>query len=151
MNDNDEKIEKACTLFHKHFEDEANDYSEREESDVEYFVGVMMYNLFAFSKALSTMKTMDVGADFIQASGAIYNEALELIGTIKSDDELELLALLQNHINHALEKYGDDRMSCYLLNRLDGHIKTLEGIYADEIKVKNVDFEKEAENKKFHK
>lgn len=150
MNDNHNKIEKACTLFHKHFEDEANDYSEREESDVEYFVGVMMYNLFAFSKALSTMKTMDVGADFIQASGAIYNEALELIGSIKSDDELELLALLQNHINHALEKYGDDRMSCYLLNRLDGHIKTLEGIYRGEIEARNVDFEKEAENKKFH-
>jgi hypothetical protein len=147
MNDYQNKIEKACALFHKHFEDEANDYSEREDSDVEYFVGVIMYNLFAFSKALSTMKTMDVGSDFIQASGTTYSDVLELIDSIKSDDELELLALLQNHIKRSLEKYGHDRMTCYLLSRLDNHIKTLAGIYAGEVKVQSVDFEYEAATK----
>jgi len=147
MNINKEKIQKACALFHTCFEDEANDYSEREDSDVEYFVGVIMYNLFGFSKAIPTMKTMDVGADFIQASNKTYVEVLELIDTIKSDDELELLTLLQNHIDNSIEKYNHDSMDCYLLNRLKNHIKTLEGIYAGTIKVDNVNFKNEAQKK----
>ena len=144
MTENEKKIEEACALWHSWFEDEANDYSEREDPDVEYFVGVLMYNHFAFTKAISTMKTMDIGLDFIQAADRSYAEVNSLIGSIKSDDELELLALLQNHIKHSLEKYSSDPMSCYLLNRLRNHIDTLAGIYAGNIALENVDFEKMA-------
>lgn len=140
VTDNERKIEQACRLLHEHFKDEANDYSEREDSDVEYFVGVIMYNLFSFSKALSTMKTMDVGSDFIQAAGDTYLEVCELIDTIERDDELLLLTLLQNHVNRSLEKYRADPMACYLLKRLKGHIDTLAGIYAGEVNVQGVNF-----------
>lgn len=142
MSEHEQKIEKACAMLHACFEDEANDYSEREDSDVEYFVGVIMYNLFGFSKALSTMKTMDVGSDFAKAAGKTYIEVCELIDSIKSDDELELLALLQNHIKRSLEKYGSDPMSCYLLKRLENHISNLAAIYAGEVKVEEIDFRK---------
>ncbi|MEA3522365.1 MAG: hypothetical protein U9R50_05275 [Campylobacterota bacterium] len=144
MNINEEKIQKACTLLHSWFKDEANDYSEREDSDVEYFVGVMMYNSFSFSKAIATMKTMDIGIDFIQASGDTYMEALSLIRSIQSDNEEELLLLLQNHITSSLDKYANDSMSCYLLQRLQGHIQTLSNIYKGKIDVRKVDFEKES-------
>lgn len=144
MTKNEQKIEEACTLWHTWFEDPGHDYSESEPSDVEYFIGVMMYNHFAFSKALSTMKTMDIGLDFKQAAGSSYVEVYELIGSIKSEDELELLALLQQHINRSLEKYGNDRMACYLLNRLYNHIKTLAAIYAGKVDKREVDFERKA-------
>ena len=141
---NENKIEKACSLWHTWFEDDSHDYSESEASDVEYFVGVMLYNHFAFSKALSTMKTMDVGLDFKNAAGSAYLEVYDLIGSIKSDDELELLALLQNHIKQALEKYENDRMACYLLDRLSNHIKTLAGLYAGKLDKRDIDFERMA-------
>jgi hypothetical protein len=141
MTENEQKIEAACALWHKWFEHEANDYSEREDSDVEYFVGVLMYNHFAFSKAIPTMKTMDIGLDFIQSADSSYAEVNSLIGSIKSKDELELLALLQNHISRSLDKYSSDPMSCYLLKRLRGHIDTLAGIYAGDITPQNIDFQ----------
>jgi hypothetical protein len=143
VTEQEQTIEKACALLHAHFEDEANDYSEREESDVEYFVGVIMYNHFSFSKALPTMKTMDVGSDFIKAAGESYIEVCALIDSIKSSDELELLALLQNHIKRSLKKYENDPMSCYLLNRLEKHIDNLAGIYAGEVRAEDVDFMKQ--------
>ena len=142
MDEKKQKIEAACEMLHMHFEEKANDYSEREDSDVEYFVGVIMYNLFAFSKALPTMKTMDVGADFANAGGKTYLKACELIDTIKSDDELELLALLKWHVDRSLEHYADNPMSCYLLNRLKNHVANLEGIYTGKVDVDAVDFKK---------
>jgi len=144
MTENEQKVKEACTLWHTWFEDESHDYSESEASDVEYFVGVMMYNHFAFSKALSTRKTMDIGLDFKQAAGSSYVEVYDLIGSIKSDDELYLLALLQNHIEQALEKYGSDKMACYLIERLKNHIKTLASIYAGKVDTRDVDFERNA-------
>lgn len=144
MTEEEQKIEKACDIWHAWFKDEANDYSGREDSDVEYFVGVLMYNHYAFSKALSTMKTMDLGTDFIQAADSSYAEVNSLISSTRSDDELELLGLLQWHIKRSLEKYSSDPMSCYLLNRLRGHIDTLAAIYAGKVDVRNVDFEKAA-------
>ena len=142
MTESEQKIEKACALWHAWFEDKANDYSEREASDVEYFVGVLMYNHFAFSKAIPTMKTMDIGVDFIQAADSSYADVNSLIGSIRSEDELGLLALLQNHISRSLEKYGSDPMDCYLLNRLRAHIDTLAGIYAGTVKVDPIDFDR---------
>ena len=144
MSEKEKKIEQACTIWHTWFEDDTHDYSESEASDVEYFIGVMMYNHFAFSKALSTMQTMDIGLDFKQAADSSYVEVYDLIGSIKSDDELELLVLLQNHIKQALEKYGNDRMACYLLDRLNNHIKTLAEIYAGKIDTRDVNFERNA-------
>ncbi len=144
MNENKNKIEKACSLWHTWFEDDSHDYSESEASDVEYFVGVMLYNHFAFSKALSTMKTMDIGLDFKNAAGSTYVEVYDLLGSIKSDDELELLILLQDHIKRSLEKYSSDRMACYLLDRLNNHIKTLAGLYAGKLDKRDIDFERMA-------
>ena len=134
-------IEKACTLWHEWFKDEDHDYSEREDSDVEYFIGVLLYNQFAFEKALSTMKTMDVAYDFIQACDESYYEVRGLLAQLKVHDDMEALALLQQHIRKSIEKYrvGGD---LYLLNRLAGHINTLEGIYDDRIKADEVDFER---------
>jgi len=140
VTENEQKIEKACAIWHAWFKEDANEYAGYEDSDVEYFVGVVMYNQFAFSKALSTMKTMDIGLDFIQAADSSYAEVNSLIGSIRSEDELELLALLQNHIRRSLEKYSSDPTSCYLLNRLRNHIDTLAGIYAGIEKVDNIDF-----------
>jgi len=34
----------------------------------------MLYNQFAFEKAISTMQTMDIGLDFLDASGSSYKE-----------------------------------------------------------------------------
>ena len=140
MTENEILIEKACDLWHEWFKDEEHDYSEREDSDVEYFVGVLLYNQFAFEKALSTMKTMDVAFDFIQACGESYDEVRELLARLKVCDDIESLALLQGHIQRSLGRYS--RPECYLLNRLAGHINTLEAIYKDEIDVKKIDFER---------
>ena len=141
MTENEMLIEKACTLWHEWFKDEDHDYSEREDSDVEYFIGVLLYNQFAFEKALSTMKTMDVAYDFIQACDESYYEVRGLLAQLKVHDDMEALALLQQHIRKSIEKYrvGGD---LYLLNRLAGHINTLEGIYDDRIKADEVDFER---------
>lgn len=54
------RIQEALDIWHKHFEDEENQYTEFESSDIEYFVGCMLYNHFAFSKALENLKTMDL-------------------------------------------------------------------------------------------
>ena len=142
MTENKQIIQYTCKRLHQWFEDDTHDYSEREASDVEYFVGVLMYNHFAFSKALSTMKTMDVGLDFKNAAGAAYKEAYELIGSIKSADELLLLSLLQEHIELSLEKYAGDSSTCYLLQRLQNHIKTLANIYAGKLDKRSIDFER---------
>jgi len=141
MNENEKLIEKACDIWHEWFKDEEHDYSERDDSDVEYFIGVMLYNQFAFEKALSTMKTMDIAVDFLQACEGSYDEVRDLLSRLKVKDDAEALALLQQHIRNAIDKYrvGGD---LYLLNRLAGHINTLDGIYKNEIKADEVDFER---------
>ena len=142
MTENEKLIENACTLFHEWFKDESHDYSEREDSDVEYFVGCMLYNRFAFSKAISTMQTMDVGIDFIMAAEEQYELAAKELELIETDDELVKLALLQEHIQASLDKYSSDRMACYLLLRLKNHIDSLAAIYNSEIDANDVDFER---------
>lgn len=142
MTENEKLIENACTLFHEWFKDESHDYSEREDSDVEYFVGCMLYNRFAFSKAISTMQTMDVGIDFIMAAEAQYELAAKELELIETDDEMLKLALLQEHIRASLEKYSSDKMACYLLQRLKNHIDSLAAIYNDDIAASDVDFER---------
>jgi len=142
MTENDILIEKACQVWHEWFKDEDHDYSEREDSDVEYFIGVLLYNLFAFEKALSTMKTMDLAHDFILACEGSYDEVRGLLAQLKVHDDAEALAILQQHIRKSIEKYKEESGDLYLLNRLAGHINTLEGIYKDEINADEVDFER---------
>ena len=141
MTENEILIDKACSVWHEWFKDEEHDYSEREDSDVEYFIGVLLYNQFAFEKALSTMKTMDVASDFIQACEESYDEVRGILAQLKVHDDAEALAILQQHIQKSIDRYrvGGD---LYLLNRLAGHINTLDKIYKDEIRAEEVDFER---------
>lgn len=141
MTENEILIDRACSVWHEWFKDEEHDYSEREDSDVEYFIGVLLYNQFAFEKALSTMKTMDVAYDFIQACEESYDEVRGILAQLKVHDDAEALEILQRHIQKSIDIYrvGGD---LYLLNRLAGHINTLDKIYKDEIKAQEVDFER---------
>ncbi len=140
---NEQLIEEACSIWHDWFDDnDDNDYSEKEPSDVEYFMGCMLYNLFAFEKAISTMKTMDIGLDFLDATGNSYGEVKALLMQIETKDDLEKIALLQNHIAKAMKLYEGDRMALYLVNRLAGHINTLEAIYRGKVDRRDVDFER---------
>ncbi len=143
MNENEKLIEEACDVWHKWFDDnDEHDYSEKEPSDIEYFIGCMLYNQFAFEKAISTMQTMDVGLDFLEASGSSYKEVSDLLKQIEVSDDLEAVDLLQEHIAKATKRYESDRMALYLVNRLEGHINTLEKIYRGKIDRRDVDFER---------
>ena len=143
MNKNEELIEQACQVWHVWFDDnDDHDYSEKEPSDIEYFMGCMLYNLFAFEKAISTMKTMDIGLDFLDATGNSYSEVKALLTQIKTQDDFEKIDLLQNHIAKGMKRYEGDRMALYLVNRLAGHINTLEAIYRGKVDRRDVDFER---------
>lgn len=48
MTEHGQKVEKVCALWHMWFEDDTHDYSESKTLDIEYFVGVLMYNHFTF-------------------------------------------------------------------------------------------------------
>ncbi|MGB6019651.1 MAG: hypothetical protein WBF77_08640 [Sulfurimonadaceae bacterium] len=142
MTENEKLIEKACAVWHAWFDDDAHDYSEKEPSDIEYFIGCMLYNQFAFEKAISTMKTMDIGMDFLVACEESYDEVHNLLMQIEVKDDLEAVMLLQDHIAKAVKRYDGDRMALYLVNRLAGHINTLERIYRGKIDRRDVDFER---------
>ena len=134
-----ENITKVLTIWHKHFEDEDKQYSEFEPSDIEYFVGCMLYNHFAFSKSLENLKTMDLSYDFLGSCGDEYDEIRALIKEIKFETEEESLRFLQNYIEESRSKYN--RSELYLLNRLYNHVDTLANIYSGGINVNNVDFQ----------
>jgi hypothetical protein len=132
-------IEKILEIWHKHFEDEENQYSEYEPSDIEYFVGCMLYNHFAFSKALENLKTMDLSYDFLSACGDEYDEIQALVQEIKFENEEEALAFLIKYVEESREKYTPSEL--YLLNRIQNHLKTLNDIYTGAINVDHVDFQ----------
>ena len=134
-----EKIEKILIIWHEHFSAEENQYSEFESSDIEYFVGCMLYNHFAFSKALDTMKTIDLSYDFIEACSDEYDEIMSMIQSIDFDDELVKLEFLQNYIIAAKAKYSGDEL--YLLNRLEYHIDGVADRYKNDIETSKVTFE----------
>lgn len=143
MSKNMERVEAACKIWHEWFdENDAHDYSEKEPSDIEYFIGCMLYNQFAFEKAISTMKTMDIGLDFLDATGKSYQEVKRLLTEIEVRDDLEAIELLQKHIQRAMTLYEGDRMALYLIHRLAGHINTLEAIYRGKVDRRDVDFER---------
>ena len=132
------KTDKILEIWHKHFEDEENQYSEFEASDIEYFVGCMLYNHFAFSKSLENLRTMDLSYDFLASCGEEYDVIQSIINEIKFENEKENLKFLQSFIDEARAKYSGDEL--YLLNRLHNHVQTLENIYTGSIDVALVDF-----------
>ena len=134
----DKKVEKILDIWHKHFSDEDKQYSEFESSDIEYFVGCMLYNHFSFSKALDTMKTMDLSYDFLLACGNSYDEIMDIIKSINFDDEEQKLKFLQDYINEAKSKYTKDEL--YLLNRLEYHVNAMASRYKNNVDVVRVDF-----------
>ena len=134
----DTKIEEILDIWHKHFDNEENQYSEYEPSDIEYFVGCMLYNHFAFSKALDTLKSMDLSYDFLSACGDEYDAIQEMIASIKFADEKEALSFLQNYIQKAKEKYTKPEL--YLLDRLDYHVNAMAQRYEKDVDVQKIDF-----------
>ena len=134
-----EKTTEILRIWHKHFEDEEKQYSEYEPSDIEYFVGCILYNHFAFSRALENLQTMDLSYDFLSSCGDEYDEIQALIKEIKFESEEESLAFLQSYIQESLSKYKPSEL--YLLNRLYKHIHTLADIYSGGLNVDPVDFQ----------
>jgi hypothetical protein len=133
------KVEEILDIWHKHFDDEENQYSEYEPSDIEYFVGCMLYNHFAFSKALDNLKTMDLSYDFLSACGDEYELIKEMIAGITFEDEQESLKFLQNFIQEAKAKYTKPEL--YLLDRLDYHVNAMAQRYKKDVDVQRIDFE----------
>ena len=132
------KIQEVLTIWHAHFAHNENQYSEFESSDIEYFVGCMLYNHFAFSKALENLKTMDLSYDFLSACGNEYDVIKEIINAIEFDDELQKLEFLQGYILESKSKYSGDAL--YLLNRLQYHTNAMAERYTKGVDAQKVDF-----------
>ena len=133
-----EKIKIILNMWHEHFENEEHQYSEFEKSDIEYFVACLLYNHFAFTKALDTMKTIDLSYDFISECGNEYDEILSIIKSVNYEDELEALEVLQNFLSESKKKYTADES--YLLNRLQYHIDAMADRYNQDVTAAPVEF-----------
>ena len=133
-----QKTDKILTIWHEHFSKEENQYSEYEPSDIDYFVGCMLYNHFAFSKSLENLKTMDLSYDFLSSCGDEYDEIRAVIAEIKFENEEDSLKFFQSYIGESRAKYSG--MELYLLDRLHNHIVTLADIYSGSKDVSTVDF-----------
>jgi enoyl-[acyl-carrier-protein] reductase (NADH) len=134
------KIEIILNNLHKHFLDEEKHYSEFESSDIEYFVGCMLYNHFAFSKALDNLKTMDLSYDFLSAfSDEEFKEIEQMVHSIAFEDELQKLEFLQNYIEESREKYTKPEL--YLLDRLFYHVNAMAQRYEKNADVVHIDFQ----------
>jgi len=134
-----EKVENILQTWHKHFEDEENQYSEFEPSDIEYFVGCMLYNHFAFSKAHHNLKTMDLSYDFLSSCGEYYEEFEKEIASINFESEEEALEFLQNFIQESKAKYTKPEL--YLLDRMEYHVNAMAERYEKKVDVQKIDFE----------
>ena len=133
------KVTEVLEKWHTHYDDEENQYSEFEPSDIEYFVGCMLYNHFAFSKAHHNLKTMDLSYDFLSSCGdGLYEDAQKSIASIIFEQEEEALAFLQNYIQESKAKYSESE--CYLLNRLEYHVNAMAERYEKGVDVVHVDF-----------
>lgn len=136
-----ENIENVLKLWHKHYAKEENQYSEFEPSDIEYFVGCLLYNHFAFSKAVPTMKTIDLSYDFLSTCGdAEYEEAKSMIEAINFEDELAAVDFLLAYIEEARRLYTP--VELYLLNRLLKHVVLLKERYEKDVEAQSVDFQR---------
>lgn len=99
----------------------------------------MLYNHFAFSKALDTMKTMDLSYDFLSACGSEYDDIQAIIESINFDDEQEKLKFLQSYISEAKSKYTKSEL--YLLDRLEYHVNGMAQRYAQGVDAHRIDFQ----------
>ena len=136
----DSKVEKVLVNWHEHFQDEENQYAEYEPSDIEYFVGCMLYNYFAFSKAHHNVKTMDLSYDFLSSCGdTLYENNKQLLESLVFENEEKKLEFLQAYIQEVKAKYSQEE--CYLLARLEFHVKTMAERYEKKVDVKYIDFE----------
>jgi len=134
------KTETILELLHKHFSDEEKQYSEFESSDIEYFVGCMFYNHFAFSKALDNLKTMDLSYDFLSAfSDEEFKEIEQIVQSILIEDELQKLEFLQKFIEESRKKYTKSEL--YLLDRLAYHVNAMAQRYEKNAEVVHIDFQ----------
>ena len=133
-----ENIEKVLDIWHQFFKDEDKQYSEFEPSDIEYFVGCMLYNHFEFKNALDTMKTIDISYDFLLAVEDNYDEIKNIIYKIELNDELEKIEFLMSFLDEAKSKYSQDEL--YLINRLSYHTDGVKQRYNGDIKVSSPDF-----------
>jgi len=134
----DERIQKVLDIWHQHFSDEAQQYSEFEPSDIEYFVGCMLYNHFAFSKAHHNLKTMDLSYDFLSACGDEYETIQDIINSINFESEEEALEFLQTFIEDSRSKYTKTEL--YLLDRLKYHVDAMAERYEKGVDVQRIDF-----------
>jgi hypothetical protein len=134
------KVEQVLEICHKHFLNEEKQYSEFESSDIEYFVGCMLYNHFAFSKALDNLKTMDLSYDFLSAfSDEEFQEIEQIVQSILFEDELQKLEFLQNFIEASRKKYTKPEL--YLLERLSYHVNAMAQRYEKNAEVVHIDFQ----------
>jgi hypothetical protein len=134
-------IENILAIWHEHFKDANNQYSEFEDSDIEYFVGCMLYNHFSFEYALDTMKTIDLSYDFLTNCGdEEYKKVLGIIDSIKLEDEEQKIDYLQNYLEFAMKRYSGDEL--YLIGRLKYHVDSLQERFQTQQKAQKVVFEK---------
>ena len=135
----DNKVQEVLDIWHKHFAEEENQYTEYESSDIEYFVGCMLYNHFAFSKALENLKTMDLSYDFLSNCGdSEYDEVKARIDSIIFENEHDALTFLQSYIDEARAKYTKSEL--YLLDRLKYHVDAMAVRYEKNVDVEHIDF-----------
>lgn len=135
----DAKIEKALQVWHTHFEDEELHYSEYEPSDIEYFLGCMLYNHFSFSKAVPTMKTIDLSYDFLNAcNDEVYKKVEDIVSSIAFEEEEDAVVFLLNYIEEACSRYEENEL--YLLHRLQKHVQLLHERYKHNVEPTTVDF-----------
>jgi len=134
-----EKTDKILKIWHEYFSDKEKQYSEFESSDIEYFVGCLLYNHFAFSKALDTMKTIDLSYDFLSACGDEYDEIRVIIASIDFDTEAQSLEFVQKFILESRLKYTQTEL--YLLDRLHYHVEAMAERYLKDVDAKPIDFE----------
>jgi len=140
-----ETIENVLKIWYKHFENEENQYTEFELSDIDYFTGCLLYNHFLFEHALDTMKTIDLSYDFLTSCGQQeYLDVKKLINDIDIIDEKEKIVFLQNFLKQSKQKYTNDEL--YLLDRLEYHVDSLAQRYEDDVKAKKVIFQKPVKN-----
>jgi len=135
----DKKVKEVLEIWHNYFSDEEKQYSEFEDSDIEYFVGCMLYNHFKFKKALDTMKTIDLSYDFLSSCSDEYDEVKAIIESIEFDNDIDKLKFLQKYILESKAKYSKSEL--YLLNRLDYHVNAMAQRYEKGVDVKKIVFE----------
>jgi hypothetical protein len=99
----------------------------------------MLYNHFAFSKALENLKTMDLSYDFLSACGNEYDEIKAIIESLEFEDEKAKLVFLQKFIAESKLKYSASEL--YLLNRMEYHVNAMAQRYEEDVDVTRVDFQ----------